>query len=91
MSATPNPLHGVEALLFDVFGTVVDWQGSVARELAESNISLADGTSYSTLVVLQGIYTACARPAFALVVDWTAFATEWREGYYAATCVLLIW
>jgi len=27
-------LAGVEALLFDVFGTVVDWHGSVTRELA---------------------------------------------------------
>lgn len=27
-------LSGVQALLFDVFGTVVDWHGSVTRELA---------------------------------------------------------
>ncbi|SCZ93819.1 BZ3500_MvSof-1268-A1-R1_Chr6-3g08906 [Microbotryum saponariae] len=30
-----SPLLGVEALLFDVFGTVVDWQGSVHRQLQE--------------------------------------------------------
>ncbi|ORY73246.1 HAD-like domain-containing protein [Leucosporidium creatinivorum] len=29
----PSPLAGVKALLFDVFGTVVDWQGSVHRQL----------------------------------------------------------
>ena len=27
-------MHGVRALLFDVFGTVVDWRGGVAREAA---------------------------------------------------------
>lgn len=30
-------LKDVEAYLFDVFGTVVDWQGSVARELREKH------------------------------------------------------
>ncbi|KAJ7171414.1 haloacid dehalogenase [Mycena filopes] len=29
-----SPLPEVQALLFDVFGTVVDWRGSVTRELA---------------------------------------------------------
>lgn len=29
--APPNP-HGVKALAFDVFGTVVDWRGSIIRE-----------------------------------------------------------
>ena len=29
----PNPF-GVEALLFDIFGTVVDWRGSIVRELS---------------------------------------------------------
>src|SRR5947208_4290676 len=37
-------LHGVEALCFDVFGTVVDWRSGVAREaeaaLAPRGISL---------------------------------------------------
>ena len=28
-----NPLADVEVFLFDVFGTVVDWQNSVAQEL----------------------------------------------------------
>ncbi|KAM0788539.1 hypothetical protein ACM66B_001667 [Microbotryomycetes sp. NB124-2] len=28
-----RPLDGVKALLYDVFGTVVDWQGSVHRQL----------------------------------------------------------
>ncbi|KAM5536350.1 hypothetical protein V8D89_009948 [Ganoderma adspersum] len=33
MSDTANPLSGVEAYVFDVFGTVVDWYGSVTRAL----------------------------------------------------------
>jgi len=32
-SSTTNPLADVEALTFDVFGTVVDWLGSISREL----------------------------------------------------------
>ena len=36
-------LSGAQALLFDVFGTVVDWQGSVSRELAARNPHLNDG------------------------------------------------
>src|SRR5271170_6820764 len=30
--ATPSKLSGVKALAFDVFGTVVDWRGSIIRE-----------------------------------------------------------
>jgi 2-haloacid dehalogenase len=29
------PVDGVKALVFDVFGTVVDWRGSILRELEE--------------------------------------------------------
>lgn len=31
----PTVLKDVEAFLFDVFGTVVDWQGSVSKQLAQ--------------------------------------------------------
>lgn len=34
MSSPPTGLADVTALTFDVFGTVVDWRGSVAREAA---------------------------------------------------------
>ena len=40
-------LQGVEALLFDVFGTVVDWQGSVAEELRVKNETITDGIRYT--------------------------------------------
>lgn len=29
----PSPLEGVSAVLFDVFGTVVNWEESVHRQL----------------------------------------------------------
>ena len=35
-SQDSRPLEGVEAYLFDVFGTVVDWHGSVSRSLTSS-------------------------------------------------------
>ena len=34
-ASTPNPaLAGIRACVFDIFGTVVDWHGSVSREAA---------------------------------------------------------
>lgn len=30
-----HPLQGVQAFIFDVFGSVVDWRTGVARELQE--------------------------------------------------------
>lgn len=42
-------MEGVEALLFDVFGTVVDWHGSVTNELkAEGDKLLPGGTCVRT-------------------------------------------
>ena len=33
---TPHPLaETVQVLAFDIFGTVVDWHGSIAREMAQ--------------------------------------------------------
>lgn len=40
-----NPLHHVKALLFDVFGTVVNWEGSIASQL-EARVA-ADGIGAS--------------------------------------------
>ncbi len=36
MSPESSPLSGVEAYVFDVFGTVVDWYGSVTRALEKA-------------------------------------------------------
>lgn len=47
MAPRSNPLAGqVEALVFDVFGTVVDWLGPVSREIhrraANCNVQLSE-------------------------------------------------
>jgi 2-haloacid dehalogenase len=34
MPQYPKPLHGVRALVFDTFGTTVDWRTGIAREAA---------------------------------------------------------
>ncbi|KZT00881.1 haloacid dehalogenase [Laetiporus sulphureus 93-53] len=39
----PNPLRGVQAFVFDVFGTVVDWRSSVAAELGRHAKDGVDG------------------------------------------------
>lgn len=44
--ADAHPLDGVEALLFDVFGTVVDWRGSVSREVSLLNEDLPNEGEY---------------------------------------------
>ncbi|SCV67469.1 BQ2448_5080 [Microbotryum intermedium] len=48
---SPSPLLGVEALLFDVFGTVVDWQGSVHRQLQQRVKD--DGLDVGSIDLLQ--------------------------------------
>src|SRR5262245_37530931 len=34
-AAVSPPMQGIRALVFDVFGTLVDWRGSIARETRE--------------------------------------------------------
>ncbi|GAB3771843.1 haloacid dehalogenase type II [Ramlibacter monticola] len=48
-TATASPrtgAEGVEVLLFDVFGTVVDWHGSIAREMAHDHPQV-DGAAFA--------------------------------------------
>lgn len=40
-------LQGARALVFDVFGTVVDWRGTVLRELADLGLSEAERVSFA--------------------------------------------
>ena len=60
------------ALAFDVFGTVVDWHGGIAREAAV----LADEVG-------ARVWVSAAAEASA-PVDWSAFANAWRAGYAPA-------
>ena len=41
-----NALHDVQVLAFDIFGTVVDWRGSIAREIDALSIGVA-GTAFA--------------------------------------------
>jgi len=62
MSAKQS-LTGVEALLFDVFGTVVDWRGSVSKGLAELHPTLSEDWDAFTVEWRQGYYAATKKVA----------------------------
>lgn len=74
-----DPLPGVKALLFDVFGTTVDWRSTVTRHLFQR--------------CQQTLYTAddCTPRATKVKAEsmteekWGEFAAEWRASYYAYT------
>lgn len=62
-------LAHVDVLFFDVFGTVVDWHGTVTRELRD--LSRAAPSSDPSIDLSQH--------------DWAHFATLWRQGYMRGT------
>ncbi|KAF2115157.1 HAD-like domain-containing protein [Lophiotrema nucula] len=71
MTEKPVP----RGLLFDVFGTVVDWRSTVTRALEQTaHKALNDSTkSLATSVRL--------RASELLVADWGTFAQQWRNTY----------
>ena len=71
----PEPeANDIKALTFDVFGTVVDWHGSVAREMRALGIESA----YS-LVDLVGEERAFADPSGALAELAERTARTWSR------------
>lgn len=85
-------LKDVEAFIFDVFGTVVDWRTSVVRELQE--LGKKHGTSTCFHLLLPIVQLANRSYYFFHVfgvdpssVDWRKFAQEWRTAYMQNTCV----
>ena len=68
-------LKDVEALLFDVFGTVVNWLGSISDELKEKGKG-AEAGEYHALLCTR-LQTLCT--------DWVKFAKTWRQGYLTGT------
>lgn len=66
--AKPRTLPDVEVLAFDIFGTVVDWHGSLVREMAQLYPEV-DGDAFATA------WRAGYRPAMARVMSgeqgWT--------------------
>lgn len=68
MTLTKTELHAVEVLAFDIFGTVVDWHGSIAREMTRRYPEV-DGDAFARA------WRAGYRPAMARVMSgelgWT--------------------
>ncbi len=54
-----HPLAGTQVLAFDIFGTVVDWHGSIVREMAERHPAV-DGNAFA-LAWRAGYKPAMAR------------------------------
>ncbi|EPQ58688.1 haloacid dehalogenase [Gloeophyllum trabeum ATCC 11539] len=59
----------VKAILFDVFGTVVDWEGGLTSQLQEIARKKGVGDPQVASRLDQ--------------VNWLAFAQEWRSGFWA--------
>ncbi|PGH18006.1 haloacid dehalogenase, type II [Polytolypa hystricis UAMH7299] len=66
------------ALLFDVFGTVVDWRSSISTALIQRSAK----TLQSTADISQN---ARERATAMKESDWHTFAQEWRSSYGAFT------
>src|SRR5271169_5115154 len=63
-----------KALLTDVFGTVVDWRGSVTTHLEQScNETLSSG---------RAVTLSSTTRQTASSFDWPAFAQSWRIAYF---------
>ncbi len=66
----PHPMAGeVEVLAFDIFGTVVDWHGSIVRELAQLQPQV-DGDAFARA------WRAGYKPAMARVMSGDALVGE---------------
>lgn len=85
MSTAANPLAGVKALLFDVFGTVVDWEGSVHRQLGErvQQDGIGASSEQSGQLSFVQLTVLCATELDGL--DMLQFTRDWRAGYMRRT------
>lgn len=71
-------MENTKALLFDVFGTCVDWRTSVTNALVEA--------SRSALTKSASISNKARSEAEGMSKeDWGDFAQEWRSSYYTFT------
>ncbi|CAG8553147.1 5356_t:CDS:2 [Acaulospora colombiana] len=64
-TAVPESMKNIKALLYSVFGTIVDWRTTVAQELA----------SFATLTS-----TRCSINTQISSKNWHEFARKWRSG-----------
>lgn len=74
--APPPALQKVKALLFDVFGTVVDWRSTIHAELIQRARNKIESPGF------QGFPQELqARLKGLTDDDWAKFAQEWRNSY----------
>jgi 2-haloacid dehalogenase len=78
ISQSPD-MEDARALLFDVFGTCVDWRKTVTDALVrQSRVALMRRSAIITNDVR-------AKADAMSIGDWGAFAQEWRSSYYVFT------
>jgi len=65
---TPDFLDDIQVLAFDVFGTVVDWHGSIAREMSE-NYPHVDGKAFA--LAWRAGYQPAMRRVMSGELPWT--------------------
>ncbi|KAH0352527.1 haloacid dehalogenase, partial [Aureobasidium melanogenum] len=72
-------MEDIRALLFDVFGTCVDWRTTVTNALVQQcRVALMRRSAIITNDVR-------AKASAMSTEDWGAFAQEWRSSYYKFT------
>ncbi|GAA5983116.1 hypothetical protein JCM11641_004918 [Rhodosporidiobolus odoratus] len=76
MSTDPRPLTNIRALLFDTFGTLVDWEGSVTTMLGEE---------WEKTSQVGGGGEGNGKQEADKEVDWLKFTRRWRGGYMKRT------
>ncbi|KAL1979454.1 hypothetical protein VTN96DRAFT_5941 [Rasamsonia emersonii] len=69
----------LQALFFDVFGTVVDWRSSIHRALTKHAQDALHDPQRDLSASLR------ARVASLTDADWHAFAAQWRQSYKVFT------
>lgn len=74
--AIPDALQGVRSLLFDVFGTLVDWRSSVVAALIQRARAKTGSPAFAELPVAMQL-----RLQELTDHDWARFAQEWRNSY----------
>ncbi|TFK45644.1 HAD-like protein [Heliocybe sulcata] len=65
----PESFSSIKAILFDVFGTVVDWESGLTRQLKNH----ADKVQAKDARIVAKLNQ----------VDWLAFARDWRKAFWA--------
>lgn len=80
----PTAMPPIQALLFDVFGTVVNWRASVVAELEAlgKKYGAETGLALSLYVRVQ-----LQTQTFSDATDWGKFAQDWWSACMKKMCV----